>query len=175
MASQGKDPYAEKLRGEIDRSLAEQTDYFVRIDQLSARIEALEDALKLYVESHPVESAKDMVRSTPPRHRSRQPKSKFGFVLERIKLAGTRGLTIAEMVEQCKAANVPIKRSSLRSQLFDRKQKGVLAHQNGRYRLATATAADGNGHIDSSESEAPSEPHQKEPPGASIDTGLAIQ
>ena len=175
MGTQGKEAYADKLRAEIERSLAEQDDLFMRIDQLRARIEGLEHALELYMENQPDEPAKNIAQPIRKRHRVRLPKSKFGFVLERIKLAGARGLTIAEMVEQCEAANVPIKRSSLRSQLFDRKQKGVLILQGGRYKLATKTTSNGSESTDSSESETPSGPNPSDTLGASFETGLAAQ
>lgn len=178
MAPQPKDSYAEKLLAEINRAGNEQADHYLRIDQLGARIEALEDALKLYTEnrsSEPTEKAEDTVRPVRKRRVLQRSKTRFGFVLERIKLSGSRGLNIAEMVEQCKTANVPIKRSSLRSQLFDRKQKGILVYADGRYKHASAVSPGNNGHDDSSQGEAPSNPHQKESLGASIDTGLAIQ
>lgn len=137
---QSSDPYAQRLRAEIAQAEERQAKMKAEIEREAARIKGLLDALAMYQETKPEQ------RGTTTRHSSKlKPVSAFGFVLEQIKSAGPRGLTIDEMVREAEAAEIKIKRPSLRSQLFDRKQKGMLIHRNGRYSLAPESdAADGD-------------------------------
>ena len=143
------DRYETKLRSEIAQAEARGREFLVRA-------EGMKDALALYLQHMPGRLGKLAEPSED---------SMIGFILQKIREAGHLGLTIAEMMDEAEKADVAIKRSTLRSQLWHRKTKGVLVHKNKRYRLASSRPGEGSGE----QSEAPDKGNSS---GASLESGI---
>ncbi len=136
------DAYVARLRAEIDRAGKRRTDLLTEIDHLQAREDTLREALEMYRLSAAVAVAVDAGRVDAPgapshtRDRGKYA-SRFAFIIDQIKQAGPSGLTVAEMVQRAESAGYAVKRNTLRSQLWQKKQKGGLVSSDGRWRFVS--------------------------------------
>ncbi len=156
------DVYQSKLQAQIQKCDERLRQIRNELAELVVRQKVLAEALELYVENKPRRAVK---RS--PKSRS---VSKFGFIMNVIAESGQRGLMPAEMYARAEAAGVKVKRNTVRSQLWQRKDAGVLEQTpEGRYRMASAGKNNEAGDDHSvSDDETPDD---SAPPGVSNGSG----
>ena len=99
------------------------------IARLRSDADALEKTLKAFV-------ATKARQAGASRRSGDQPRSgAFGVVMEAILGAGAEGLNLDEMIEAASAEGYEVKRSTLRSQVWQAKEDGLLTQiEPGRYR-----------------------------------------
>jgi hypothetical protein len=105
------------------------------ISRLRAEADALEKTLKAFL-------ATKARQAGASRRSGDQPRSgAFGVVLEAILNAGAEGLTLDEMIEAAAAEGYEVKRTTLRSQVWQAKEDGQLIQMEpGRYRSSALDA-----------------------------------
>ncbi|MGO8919502.1 MAG: hypothetical protein ACLQJR_26680 [Stellaceae bacterium] len=135
--------YEEQLRAEISQTEDQCFNLYQQIEHLEARTEGLKQALALYLksaESAPVPKfGQTTVLSSPPRRTKRQG-SRFDAVMKFIIDAGEVGVTIEEMHAFAVNNGLKLKRTSIRSNVWNRKKSGELENMgDGRYRYGLLT------------------------------------
>ena len=109
------------------------------IKRLRSEADVLQRALDKFLESQQVAASAPVHKPNGIEHVVRRkapiPKrgSKRGFVLKRISDAGAHGASTEELFAAVGAANLGMKRSSLRALLWHEKAEGTLEVRDGRY------------------------------------------
>jgi hypothetical protein len=136
--------YEEILRSEIDQAEQQAFNLYQQIEHLEARVEGLKQALNLYLKSgQSAQTAKPAASSSPhpARRRIKRRGSRFDDVLQFIRESGTSGVTIEDMYRFAVRQGLKLKRTSIRSNVWNHKSKGMLEQMgDGRYRAATTSS-----------------------------------
>lgn len=138
--------YEEQLRAEISQVEDQCFNLYQQIENLEARGEGLKQALALYLKSR-----QDAKVSEPPPvvpqlslpRRAKRRGARFDEVLKFIEEAGAKGVTIEEMHHFAITNGLKLKRTSIRSNVWNHKKGGVLEGMgDGRYRKAQHAVTD---------------------------------
>lgn len=105
-----------------------------KISRLRLEIDVLERSLKEYL------SIQARAAGVARRSGGDNPRSgAFGVILDAIAKAGVNGLTLDEMIDAAAAEAFEVKRNTLRSQIWQAKNEGIVEQiAAGRYRSAGA-------------------------------------
>src|SRR5579872_3974607 len=132
--------YVDALRAQIEQADEQMFNLYQQTEHLEARIEGLKEALALYLKSE--EALQNTEPSLPmsPRVTPRRTKrhgAKFDEVLRFIRATGEAGATIEDMHHFAISHGLKLKRTSIRSNVWNHKKSGALvAMGDGRYRMA---------------------------------------
>ncbi|HUC60776.1 MAG TPA: hypothetical protein VMF53_02350 [Alphaproteobacteria bacterium] len=162
--------YEESLKAEISQMEDRAFELYQQSETLRAQVEGLRQALALYLKTGQAAPITKGGPAKPPpgRHRARRGGSRFDEVLQFIKDSGVDGVTIEEMYQFAVREGLKLKRTSIRSSVWNHKTKGVLEGlmETGRYRMKSLSEPAVTGKTEGSTGVVPAEPSLKVAGGA---------
>lgn len=139
--------YVQALEAQIKEAEDQMFNLYQQTEHLEARVEGLKEALKLYLETEgtPIEEPPlPMPKRSQPARRTKRHGARFDEVLRFIRATGESGATIEDMHHFAVSHGLRLKRTSIRSNVWNHKRAGVLVSMgDGRYRIAQPTLLDG--------------------------------